>query len=133
MKKISLFFTLFFAAFAVAQTPLVHYPFEGNATVSGVPIGSPALEMIPATSSTSFTYTSAVNGNPRQALTTTVNNQSPERYLKLQISTADYNSIRISFDHWTNTRNGKLTWTVYANTTGAMYTSRDRIGAASCT
>lgn len=128
MKKITLLFTLFFAVFTMAQTTLVQYQFEGNANPYGVPIGNPTLVFAPATA---FAYTVSGNGNPLQALSTVVDNKSSQRYLKLEISTADYNSISISFDHWTNTSNGKPSWTVYANTTGAMYTAGDQIASAS--
>lgn len=133
MKKITLFFTLLFAAFALAQTTLVQYQFEGTTTPApgtflnpdpGA-VGSPTIALVnPA----NFNPVSA--GNPGKSISTVVDNKSTVRYIKLEISTVNYNSIRISFDHWTNTNNGKSTWKVYANTTGSAYAATDLIGTA---
>ena len=133
MKKVTLFFTLLFAALTLAQTTLVQYQFEGTTTPApgtflnpdpGA-VGSPTIALVnPA----NFNPVSA--GNPGKSISTVVDNKSTVRYIKLEISTVNYNSIAISFDHWTNTSNGKPSWTVYANTTGAPYGTADLIGAA---
>lgn len=133
MKKITLFFTLLFAAFALAQTTLVQYQFEGTTTPApgtflnpdpGA-LGSPTITLV---NPVNFNPVSA--GNPGQSLSTVVDNKSSVRYIKLEITTADYNNITVSFDHWTNTNNGKPSWTVYANTTGDPYVATDRVGTA---
>lgn len=111
MKKISLFLTLLFAAFSLAQTTLVQYQLEGNLSPDAGAVGGPVISLVnPA----DFSY--AV-GNPGQALVTTLSKSSNTRYIKLQIPTAGYSNITLSFAGYSADPN--TGWHVFANKTGA--------------
>lgn len=111
MKKISLFLTFLLAMMYYGQsTDLVKYQFEGNLNPDPGAVGSPSITRVNAAD---FNY--VAGGNPGQSLTTSVN-KNKTTYIRLQVSTAGFTNLFLSFDGYGD----KTKWQVYANTSGTV-------------
>ena len=96
-KIIFLSIAILFTAL-VAQTPFVVFDFNNETT--NPTLGTGTINLIGGTSST---FAAGVTGNPDKALNTTTypaSDSSPETAgIKVNVSTADYSNISISWDH----------------------------------
>lgn len=111
MKKISLFLTFLLAMMYYGQsTDLVKYQFEGNLNPDPGAVGSPSITRVNASD-----FTFVAGGNPGQSLTTSVN-KNKTTYIRLQVSTAGFTNLFLSFDGYGD----KTKWQVYANTSGTV-------------
>lgn len=117
MKKITLFLTFLFMVPYYGQTALVNYQFENtlNSDAGNQPV-------VLVDSGNFVPYSSNGNGNPGRALATVGvrGTNLMAGYVKLQISTAGFTNINLSFDGRAN--GGGTLWRVFANKDGAAPT-----------